>query len=145
MTETAPPAPPAGAILRLELFVDDLAASIAFYVGARGFYEERRDDEYASLRNGTAVLGLGLARRLSASHHFGREALARQKGVGVEIVPEVADVDAAYRAAAASPYAVEGALRDRPWGLGDFRIVGPRRVLPEGHVAAGLSASGRPG
>jgi catechol 2,3-dioxygenase-like lactoylglutathione lyase family enzyme len=125
MEDAAPHADPAGATLRLELFVDDLAASIAFYVDALGFHEEHRGDGYASLRNGAVVLGLGLARRLPADHHFGQEALARPRGAGVEIVLEVADVDAAYRAAEASAYAVEGAPRDRPWGLRDFRIVDP--------------------
>jgi catechol 2,3-dioxygenase-like lactoylglutathione lyase family enzyme len=125
MTDTAPHTPPAGATLRLELFVDDLAASIAFYVAALGFREERREDDYASLERGAVILGLGLARRLPAAHHFGREALQRQRGVGVEIVLEVADVDAAYRVAEASLYPVAEAPRDRPWGLRDFRIVDP--------------------
>ena len=125
MADTAPRPPPAGATLRLELFVDELAASIAFYVDALGFREEQREDDYASLRNGAVVLGLGLARRLPASHHFGQEALRRQRGVGVEIVLEVADVDAAYRLAEASPYPVAEAPTDRPWGLRDFRIVDP--------------------
>jgi catechol 2,3-dioxygenase-like lactoylglutathione lyase family enzyme len=125
MPDIASHTPPAGATLRLELFVDDIAASIAFYVSALGFREEQRDDDYASLRNGAVVLGLGLARRLPAGHDFGQEALRRQRGVGVEIVLAVADVDAAYRRAEASPYGVEGAPSTRPWGLRDFRVVDP--------------------
>jgi len=125
MSDPDPRSASAGATLRLELFVDDLAASAAFYVGALGFAVEYQDHEYASLRNGAVVLGLGLARRLPAAHHFGQQAHARQRGVGVEIVLEVPDLDSVYRRAAASGYPPEGAPRDRPWGLRDFRIVDP--------------------
>lgn len=125
MTDTAARRPPDDMSLRLELFVDDLAASIAFYVGALGFREEQRQDDYASVRNGAVVFGLGLASQLPLTHHFGPLALRRQRGVGIEIVLEVADVDAAYRVAEASRYAVASPPTDRPWGLRDFRIIDP--------------------
>jgi hypothetical protein len=43
---------------RLELFVEDLDTSVAFYERALGFRVARREPEYASLRRGDAELGL---------------------------------------------------------------------------------------
>ena len=111
--------------LRLELFVDDLEASVTFYVNVLGFAVERRDVDYAALRNGAAVLGLGLARNVPTGHHFGQAALRGPRGTGAEIVLEVADVDACFRRVVDGEQPVADTLRDRPWGARDFRIVDP--------------------
>ncbi len=100
--------------LRLELFVDDLDRSVDFYQRALGFRLVRRDPGYASLVNGSVVLGLGPAADLP-----------ERRGAGVEIVLEVNDLDAAWaRVQRAGVRPVEEP-RDRPWGLRDFRIVDP--------------------
>jgi len=52
--------------LRIELFVEDLDRSIGFYTAALGFTVERREPDYASLRRGDAVLGLGPVAKLPA-------------------------------------------------------------------------------
>ena len=124
MSDDARP-PITGMTLRLELFVDDLDASIAFYGDLLGFSTDRREEDYAALRNGDAVLGLGLAGNLPASHHFNRESLSGPRGTGAEIVLEVADVDACYRRVVESRHPVAATLRTRPWGARDFRIVDP--------------------
>ncbi len=111
--------------LRLELFVDDLDASVAFYEDVLGFSTDHREADYAALRNGAAVLGLGLARNLPAGHPFGQAALRGTRGTGAEIVLDVADVDAHYRRVIESGHPVAGTLRHRPWGARDFRIVDP--------------------
>ncbi len=111
--------------LRIELFVDDLDTSIAFYERVLGFELTRRDERYASLRRGTAVLGLGPAATLpehGPGPGFTQERLAANRGAGVEIVLEVEDLEAALADAA---HAVAEPLQDRPWGLRDFRVSDP--------------------
>ena len=113
--------------LRLELFVDDLDTSIAFYAGI-GFAVERREHDYASLRWGDVVLGLGPIAKLPPSGPgpgFTQERLAGTRGAGVEIVLEVPDLDVAHAAIRAAGHTLAEAPSDRPWGLRDFRLADP--------------------
>ena len=51
-------------------------------------------DDYASLRWGNAVLGIGPVAKLpEAGGYFGRDISSYRRGLGVEIVLEVDDVD----------------------------------------------------
>jgi catechol 2,3-dioxygenase-like lactoylglutathione lyase family enzyme len=84
---------------RIELFVAELDASIRFYEDVLGFQLERRETDYASLRHGDAVLGLGSIAKLptaAAGPGFSQERLALDRGAGVEIVLEVDDLDDAF-------------------------------------------------
>jgi catechol 2,3-dioxygenase-like lactoylglutathione lyase family enzyme len=113
---------------RNELFVDDIEASIRFYERALGFRVIRREAEYASLERGGAALGLGSITALPADGEgpgFTRSRLAGVRGAGVEIVLEVGDVGAALEAVERAGHRVVEPLRDRPWGLRDFRVVDP--------------------
>ncbi|MGA5305628.1 VOC family protein [Nucisporomicrobium flavum] len=116
--------------LRMELFVDDLDASIAFYTRTLGFEVIRRGDDYVSLRRGSVVLGLGPVAKLPARGSgpgFTRERLAADRGAGVEIVLEVdqlSQVTALHEHCADQGVVVE-ALQLRPWGLHDFRVADP--------------------
>jgi catechol 2,3-dioxygenase-like lactoylglutathione lyase family enzyme len=114
--------------LRLELFVENLDTSIAFYTGVLGFELRRRSDGYASLRHGSVVLGLGSIAELPAAGGPGfsqaRLRAAGAKGAGVEIVLETDDLTALHDRCAAAGAVVEP-LRSRPWGLTDFRITDP--------------------
>jgi lactoylglutathione lyase len=115
--------------LRLELFVDDLDRSVAFYTGLLGFDLDRRDAGYASLRRGDVVLGLGPVAKLpeAGGPGFSQRRLAAGKGAGVEIVLELDDepaVAALHDRCRAGGVVVEP-LRDRPWGLRDFRLLDP--------------------
>lgn len=114
--------------LRLELFVADMDASIAFYTRALGYRVVRRDEGYASLRRGAAVLGLGPAAKLprgGGGPGFTQERLEGDRGAGVEIVLEVPDLDAAYEQALAAGVEIADPPRRRPWGLRDFRLADP--------------------
>jgi catechol 2,3-dioxygenase-like lactoylglutathione lyase family enzyme len=116
------------ASLRLELFVDDLEASIRFYQRALGFRLVRREADYASLELGGAILGLGPVAKLPAGTDgpgFTRDRLAGIRGAGVEIVLEVADVEAAFATAQRAQARIVEPPRDRPWGLRDFRVLDP--------------------
>jgi len=115
---------------RLELFVQDLDASIRFYEDALGFVLERREMQYASLRRGDAVLGLGDVAALPETGEgpgFTQQRLASTvgRGAGVEIVLEVPDVDAAWAAVQRVGHTVAEPPGERPWGLRDFRVTDP--------------------
>jgi predicted enzyme related to lactoylglutathione lyase len=112
--------------LRLELFVADMERAIRFYREVLGFALLRHEPDYASLRHGDVVLGLGPVAKLPmVDGYFTRSRLAQERGLGVEIVLEVDDVDAAYDAVRQSGHPIHEPLRDRPWGLTDFRIADP--------------------
>ncbi len=113
---------------RLESFVGDLDASIAFDERARGFRVARHEHEYASLRRGDAELGLAAISEIpaqGAGPGFSRERLARDRGAGVEIVLEVEDLGAAVEAVERAGFGLVEPPRDRPWGLRDFRVADP--------------------
>ena len=113
--------------LRIELFVDDLDTSIGFYA-ALGFAVERREHDYASLRWGDAVIGLGPVAQLphtAAGPGFTQDRLAASRGAGVEIVLEVDDLETALAAVRAAGHTLAEPPQDRPWGLRDFRLIDP--------------------
>lgn len=113
--------------MRLELFVEDMEASIAFYTQVLAFEVTRHEpDDYASLRWGNAILGIGpVAKLLKEGGYFGRDISSRRRGLGVEIVLEVDDVEEWHVRVEASGHPILEPLQDRPWGLRDFRIADP--------------------
>ncbi|WP_433305511.1 VOC family protein [Actinoplanes sp. CA-030573] len=116
--------------LRMELFVADLDAGVGFYRDVLGFEVERQAEDYASLRRGVVVLGLGPVAKLpehAEGRGFTRQRLRGDKGAGVEIVLEVDDMDelrALYERCRRRG-AVSEPLELRPWGLYDFRLTDP--------------------
>ena len=120
------PVRPGSMRLRLELFVADMESAIRFYREVLGFALLRREPDYASLRCGDVVFGLGpIAKLPVAGGYFTRSRLAQGRGLGVEIVLEVDDVAAAYDRVQERGHPMLEPLRDRPWGLTDFRIADP--------------------
>lgn len=82
--------------------------------------------DYASLRLGDVVLGIGPVAKLpEEGGYFGRDISAHRRGLGVEIVLEVDDVDGWRDRVVASGHPIFEPLQDRPWGLRDFRISDP--------------------
>lgn len=119
--------PPEQMSPRLELFVQDMDQAIAFYTHILGFKLLRREEEYASLRNGIVIIGLGSIVKLpeKSGGYFTRSKLKAARGLGVEIVLEVDDVHAMYEHTQSCDYPIEEPLQKRTWGLTDFRIVDP--------------------
>jgi lactoylglutathione lyase len=113
--------------VRLELFVQDMDQAIAFYTQILGFEVLRRDAAYASLRNGSVLVGLGPIIKLPEEHegYFTRSRLRAARGLGVEIVLEVDDVYTMYEQTQSCGYPLEEPLQKRQWGLTDFRLVDP--------------------
>ena len=112
--------------LRMELFVEDMDRAVAFYRDVLGFALLRRDDGYASMRRGDVTLGVGpIAKLPDVGGYFTRPRLAKGRGLGVEIVLEVDDLDGEYERVRATGYPLAEPLRERPWGLADFRLADP--------------------
>lgn len=109
----------------VELHVADLERSLRFY-RTLDFEVIRRQGDWVDLERAGADLVLqadGYVR--SHEHYFTPHLDARPRGIGVEIVVEVEDVEAvAERAAAAGLRIVKG-VTERPWGARDFRIADP--------------------
>ena len=115
------------ASLRLELFVVDLPRSVDFYRSVLGFEVERHQEKYASVRAGSAVLGLVPVTNLPKSDGpgFTQDRLAGGRGAGVEIVLEVDDLSAAAARVTAAGYPLSEPPQRRAWGLADFRLFDP--------------------
>ena len=111
--------------LRVELFVDDTERSAVFYERVLGFVREYESPGYVAMRRGDARIGIGAAAGLPPHHYFKQPALAAARGIGVELVVEVDDVELACRIVVQARHPVLTPLRDRPWGQRDFRIADP--------------------
>lgn len=116
--------------LRFELFVDDVEASVRFYEATMNLTppETWSPDGYVSLRAGALTIGIQLCTNLPVDHHFSPARLAGPRGVGLEIVVEVDDVDRAYALASLEAERHRGQaepLRGRTWGTRDFRLIDP--------------------
>ena len=113
--------------LRLELFVQDMDATIDFYSRVLGFDLVRKDPgNYASLRCGRVLFGIGPVSKLpEKGGYFARGISDLRRGLGVEIVLEVDDVVGWRDRVLASGYPILEPLQERPWGLTDFRIADP--------------------
>jgi len=75
---------------------------------------------------GDTLSSSGPIAKLSDEHgYFTRRRLVQERGLGIEIVLEVDDVQADYRGVRASGHPIAEDLQERPWGLIDFRIVDP--------------------
>lgn len=70
--------------LRLELFVNDVPKSIAFYRDALGFDTVREEKGYASMRLGTVEFGIGPLDGLPKGHCFRPEIATQRRGLGTE-------------------------------------------------------------
>jgi catechol 2,3-dioxygenase-like lactoylglutathione lyase family enzyme len=111
--------------LRLELFVNDVPKSVAFYNDVLGFDTVREEKGYASMRLGTVEFGIGPLDDLPKGHYFRPEIATQRRGLGTEIVIEVDDVQKAYARVKQSGHAIVSPLGKRPWGLRDFRVADP--------------------
>ena len=109
--------------MRIELFVADPGASVAFYVDILGSTITGRDEssDYASLELEGSRVAIQGRRWLPSGHPLGRPG---PPGLGVEIVLPVADVRSRYAAVLASAWPVTE-LVDQPWDLTDFRVQDP--------------------
>src|SRR6266446_3038221 len=98
-----------GMTIRFELFTADTKRSVDFYTNVLGFKEVRTDIEgdYHQMVNDDVHIGIGSAEKLYAGHHFRPEVISERKGLGVEIVLEVDDIEGLYNEVRSKGYPIE--------------------------------------
>ncbi|WP_177244227.1 glyoxalase/bleomycin resistance/extradiol dioxygenase family protein [Cohnella sp. OV330] len=111
--------------MRVELFVSNLQESAEFYTKVLGFLKEKETERYISVRNGGSIIGLGAMTQLDDNHYLRQATGSERKGVGVEIVLEVNEIENYFRKFQDSDYPIHTGLTKRPWGTTDFRILDP--------------------
>ena len=111
--------------LRLELFVTSVPESKDFYARVLGFdVVDYQPDGYSVLRKGDIQIALQAQSQLPDDHPLkpiGNE----RAGLGIEIVLEVDDLEAAYAQVLDTGWPLAATLAERPWGSRDFRVVDP--------------------
>jgi len=107
--------------LRIEIFPDDLSATIGFYRDLLGFEvtKDERDAEapYVSFRFGDVRVGAAERPPCAIS--------PRRPPTGVELVLEVDDLIGLYDRVRRAGWPIDEYLVARPWGLEDFRLLDP--------------------
>ncbi len=111
--------------IRFELFVTNLEKSVDFYTRLLGFNIVKKSANYASLQREEVIIGIGSQTALSNDHYFQPEIEIARKGLGVETVLEVEDIEAEHKKFADANYPLECELTLQRWGLTDFRLVDP--------------------
>lgn len=110
---------------RLELFVDDVDASIDFYSRVLGFKTgQQQSNRYTPMTHGEVTLSLNRRAGLPDDHPIQANA-GERVGRGVEIVLEMDDIEAMYQQVLSTDWPPSSQLQRQPWGLTDFRQVDP--------------------
>jgi uncharacterized glyoxalase superfamily protein PhnB len=79
---------------------------------------------YVPVEKGSVTLGLGEMKNLPENHPL-KASDSRQRGLGVEIVLDVEDINDIYNKVVAKGYHIQTKLSKRSWGLEDFRLLDP--------------------
>lgn len=107
--------------LRIEIFPDDLTATVDFYQDVLGFelIRDERDTpaEYVALQLGRV--------RVGAARRPARDPAGRRPPTGVELVLELDDLSSALDRVRRAPWPLDEELTARPWGARDFRVLDP--------------------
>jgi lactoylglutathione lyase len=110
---------------KFELFVDNPKKTVRFYQKMFGFEVVKSQARYAEIKKGDVRIGIGSAGELMKNHHFNPEIQNQRKGLGVEIVFEVNDIDKVYKCIQDKGYPTETKMKMREWGKKDFRVADP--------------------
>lgn len=117
---------PTDMTIRLELFTSNMAKTVRFYQDVLGFKPLNSGSlTYQPIQNGQVVLGIGLLESLGNRHYFNSDHQANKFGYGVEIVLEVDDIQWIYNKVKRAKVEIESDLKERSWGLKDFRLIDP--------------------
>jgi lactoylglutathione lyase len=111
--------------VRLEVFVDGLRASLAFYRRVLGFEPGPGVvGDYVPLVQGSVRIALNLRSALPDGHPL-RMTARERPGLGVEIVLEVDAVGAMCQHVVSQGWPLAAELKPQPCGLTDFRVSDP--------------------
>jgi uncharacterized glyoxalase superfamily protein PhnB len=124
---TAAPDLPRGTSLQASITVNDLQASLHWYVDVVGFTAERRIERDGRLRG--VALSAGDA-RIIINQDDGAKGTNRAKGVGYSLqMNTMQDVDALATAIKARGGTLAAEPADMPWGARVFRLRDPDGVV----------------
>lgn len=110
---------------KFELFVDNPEKTVQFYQNMFGFEVIKSQDRYTEIKKGDVRIGIGSTNKLIKNHYFNPDIQTQRKGLGVEIVFEVDDIDEVYKHIQRKNYPIETDIKTREWGKRDFRITDP--------------------
>lgn len=110
---------------KVELFVKDLYHSIQFYQAILKCEIVRQKETSALFNNEDTFLLLTAQSILDEDHYFRKRNIAN-KGVGVELILSVDDVNDLFQQIHKNaPEVIESPLKKQSWGSTDFRVVDP--------------------
>jgi catechol 2,3-dioxygenase-like lactoylglutathione lyase family enzyme len=111
--------------LILELFVSDLSASVSFYHSVLSFEKVlEKPGGFTIMKSGKTQIDIQPRSNMAESHPI-RPASQERMGLGIEIVLEVEDVNAAHERVLEQGWPLSAQLHTRPWGATDFRVIDP--------------------
>lgn len=111
--------------LRFELFTTNPKKTVEFYTSILGFSELKSYSDYYPIQRGGVTIGICPINSLKEGHYFRPEVVHNRKGLGLEIVLEVDDIEDEYNSVKKSGYHIAEELTQQEWGLTDFRLVDP--------------------
>ena len=108
----------------VELCVRDIQKNIDFFTEALGFFCERQEDDFATLRHEDASLHLNTESNYKEGHHFFEKIDQQNNGIGVEIGICVDGLDTVYEKVRSHSMARSVTqIETRSWGARDFRLI----------------------
>lgn len=111
--------------LQVTLAVSDMAVSVAFYRQILGFKPVHEYTGYTLMMRGSLILGLKTDDLLWHPALTRKPAGELPRGVGVELVLEVSDIDEFASGIESNGVSIQEPLREQPWGARDLRLVDP--------------------
>lgn len=111
--------------LQINLAVKDLQTSTAFYIDTFGFKELANNPCYILLRRDFLILGLKTDELLWHPDAGEQPVELLVRGVGVEIVLEISEINQFYSRMQQAGVSIHEPLKEQPWGATDFRILDP--------------------
>jgi lactoylglutathione lyase len=111
--------------LRFELFVNDIQTSLQFYKKVLGFQSGVPSNEYVDVFLDSVEIGLCKMDMLPDTHPLKTKSQEERKGLGVEIVLVVDNLEAYYNQVLDSQYPIAAPLQMQHWNLKDFRLLDP--------------------
>jgi lactoylglutathione lyase len=110
--------------IRLELFVKDLQRSVDFYKNVIQLKLSSQNENSAMFKAENLNLLLTQEDVISNNHYFS-EIKTSRKGMGVEIILVVPDVQSYYQRICEMQIELESELKQQEWGMTDFRLTDP--------------------
>ena len=134
--------------MQVELFTDDLDATVEFWKRF-GFeqawsVDDRAGATYCVMSRNTEALRIRFRQGGLAGHEFFGNVPKGQPGLGVELVVQVTDIDAAWSTWSGTG-SVVAPLKLRAWGLKDFRLTDPNGYYVRITEPHGVLAQDYPG